>query len=304
MTMEFLTLSDAQARTETKIGRMILQTALAASPLLQRMHWTIADEDQSKYDQISANVPVEARPGDATTLISDEVVTKTVNLCQAVNKAHSRENDMVMIPEMVTDMARDLERTALGNDDLFDLSPLGIVNLLDMRQRERAERVISGHDLDVLISRLGKFWDPDTCVFLIASNLYAHLFRLGVVNVHTTMPPTYRGALMIPSDAFGFRRKIACVSLDPACGLFGIGKGQLSNRPCRDVREGERPDFGRVLGWQIETGIKVKADPIRPEEVKAADENGMFETMELSWFGAFGLVNQNAGASIEGLICP
>lgn len=304
MTMEFLTLNDAQAQTGTPIGRRILQTALTASTLLQRMYWTISDEDQFKYDQFLANIPVEARPGDTVTMISNEIVTKTVNLCQAVNKAHSRGNDAVMIPEMVTDMARDLERTALGNDDLFDLSPLGIVNLLDMRQRERVERVISGHDLDRLVSRMSKFWNPDTCVFLIASNLYAHLFRLGVINVHTTMRPTYRGALVIPSDTFGFRRKIACASLDPACGLFGIGKGQLSNHPYHDVREAKGPDFGRVLGWQIESGIKQKADPSRPEEVQAADKDGMFETMELSWFGAFALVNQNAGASIEGLICP
>lgn len=296
MTMEFLTLNDAQAQTETKVGKLILQTAMHASKLLQRMRWAISDEDQFKYDQLLANLPIEARPGDTVTMVSDQVVTKTVNLCQAVNKAYAQDKGDALILEMIVDLAMDLERAALGNDDLFDLSPLGIVNLLDMRQRERAARVVSGQDLDKLISRLGKFWNPDTCVFLIASDLHRHL-----VKTCTAMRDTYRGALVIPSNAYGFRRKIACVSLDPAHGLFGIGKGQLSNCPYRDVDDVQRPDFGRVLGWQIEDGIKEKANPKRPEEVRVADSDGMFKTVQISWFGAFALVNQNAAASIEDL---
>ena len=40
------------------------------------------------------------------------------------------------------------------------------------------------------------------------------------------------------------------------------------------------------------------------EVIEVADKDGMFETVQISWTGAFGLKNQNAAATIEGLTAP
>ena len=82
-----------------------------------------------------------------------------MNLCQAVNKAYAQDKGDALIPEMIVDLAMDSERPRSGNDDLFDLSPLGIVNLLDMRQRERAARGLC-QDLDKLIHAWAKVLEP------------------------------------------------------------------------------------------------------------------------------------------------
>jgi hypothetical protein len=158
--------------------------------------------------------------------------------------------------------------------------------------------------MDMLVSRLGLHWNPSECVFLMHSDLGMYLLSLKIISYDKGANKyTYRGASVIMADAYAFEGKIACVSLNPEHGLFGITKGQITNCPYMDTNDGVRSDYGPAMGWQIEVGIKEKANPNRPEEVAVADKDGMFEIVRVLWIGAFGLRNQNAGASIEGLTC-
>ena len=73
MTMEFLTLNDAQAQTETKVGKLILQNGHACfQKLLQRMCW------RSRRGPVQAAtnswpIPDRGPPGDTVTMVSDQV---------------------------------------------------------------------------------------------------------------------------------------------------------------------------------------------------------------------------------------
>lgn len=302
MTMEFLTLNDARAQTPHSIVRMIVQTVMTASELLRHLSWTCTDKDLFEYEQEPAKTENWAKPGDVIAFANaaPQSMIVTVPMFSIVSKACGKISDSPPLSVWITDLAHDLEKGALGHKAAL-LN--GLTNLLATPRREMVSRPVAGSDMDVLVSRLGRHWNPAECVFLLHSGLFDHLLHLGVINVHTTLRPTHRGAPAIRVDAWGFEGKIACVSLDPAHGLFGIGKGQFSNYPYQDANNGTRADFGPVLGWQIEAGIREKADPSRPEEIQAADKDGMFEIVRVSWTGGFGLRNQNAGASIEGLIC-
>lgn len=309
MTMEFLTLSDARAKSPYSITHAILQTVVLTSELLGRMSWTTTDKDQFEYEQVRASTVQWVAPGDIKTEWHEGMLLggpMTAVLKHAVNKAAGSPKDEFLITETIMDLARDIERSALGNAANENNAPLGFTDLLSLVRRKTlfAERLAKGDDLDLLITRVGRFWSPDTCVFLMHSALCWHLLSLGVVAYDKgTRKYTYRGASVIPTDSYVFNGKIALVSLDPACGLFGIVKSRIENCPYKDDK---RPweNFGPVMGWQIEAGIKEKADPSRPEEAEIADENGQFECVQISWTGAFGLKNQNAAATVEGLTCP
>lgn len=285
--MEFLTLSDARAKTTYKIAEVLLQMVAVQSELLQRLSWTCTDKDQFVYDQIvTYDVP------------SVDII---VGLQHAVNKASGIMRTEIRIAQAIADLARDVERTSLGS--IIHEVPFGITNLLGPSRREMVSRPVVGSDMDTLISRLGKFWNPDKCVFLMHWELVVYLHSLKVV-VYDANKYTYQGAPVIMAGDLTFQGKIACVSLDPAHGLFGIVKGQIVNFPYHDHNEAQRPDFGPVMGWQFEVGIKEKGEPLWPATDKDADENGMHEIMRVSWIGTFGLKNQNAGATIEGLTVP
>lgn len=313
MTMEFLTLSDTRAKNPYSITRAILQTVVLTSELLRRLSWTSADKYEFEYEQF--NLDVESNwvsPGTLMQKAKIEVTTVIAALRQNVRKVSGTMQNDVLITETIMDMARDLEQAALGNETstlagLTDLLVTSRRDLLTTPGGDVAPRQAAGTDLDLLVSRLGRYWDANECVFLMDSDLCMHLYSLKVVNYdENTRKYTYRSASVIMTDSSAFRGKIALVSVNPAHGLFGIGKGQITDCPYKDGRVGgpAMDHFGPVMGWQIEAGIKEKADPNRPEEVAVADEDGMFETVQISWTGAFGLKNQNAAATIEGLTAP
>lgn len=275
MTMEFTTVEKTLAVPTYAATNMILRIVSYQGGLLHYLslvHVPVAEP--FTYKQVQR---------------TNEIVSVTTGLFQPTNKFAIQPE--IEISEQVLPQVMDLARTVNSGcaGAVLGATHAGVLDASDPVN----VGAYSNDVLDMLIERLGKFWNPDECVFVIEQNLIAEPGFPCIVDVEKLK---YRGAEVISIHCDSTPGQIALVSLNPEHGLFGIAHGKITNCLYKDARVGDpaMDQHGPVLGWRVEVGIKEKANPSRPEEVKIADADGMFKCGQVSWTGAFGIRNLNA----------
>jgi len=252
------------ALTLNKAALKIMTAVTDRSWIMRLMPWIYTDKNEYLYQQVTTDGQT------SVTVPMDTLVNKFAHgqgLTDEVNEFQIREGIM------------DLTYNVLGVNLVKCLCDLGQDRI------ESVDRPIMRSDMNMLISRLGTFWHAPRCVFLIEESLLRSMdkdepFRRCTLSNNTELL-IYRGMPVIPVWT-GRRSVLACVSLDPAHGMFGIVKGKDTNNPFQDTRKDQSDDHGPVLGWQVQVG----------------DNGGA-----VSWTGAFGIRNLHSIAIMEGLTC-
>ena len=124
-------------------------------------------------------------------------------------------------------------------------------------------------------------------MFLITSDLHRHL-----VKTRTAMRDTYRGALRDPVERVRVPAQDRGVSFGPGAWPVRDREGQPRTAPIETLTMSSDRTLAGSWDGRSRTGSRKKANPKRPEEVRVADSDGMFKTVQIRGL-ARSLVNQN-----------